>query len=44
VTIEEKDTGLLRGTMGSGTGRLHVDTGSGGVTLLAGGTTRGKTR
>jgi hypothetical protein len=35
VTIEEKDTGLLRGTVGSGTGRLHVDTGSGGVSLLA---------
>jgi DUF4097 and DUF4098 domain-containing protein YvlB len=44
VTIEEKDSGLLRGTMGSGTGRLHVDTGSGGVSLLAGGATRSKTR
>jgi hypothetical protein len=42
VTIEEKDTGILRGTMGSGAGRLHVDTGSGGVSLLAGGTTRTK--
>ncbi|HEY6193421.1 MAG TPA: DUF4097 family beta strand repeat-containing protein [Candidatus Eisenbacteria bacterium] len=39
VTIEEKDTGLLRGTVGSGTGRLHVDTGSGGVSLLANATT-----
>jgi lia operon protein LiaG len=44
VSIEEKDTGLLRGTVGSGTGRLHVDTGSGGVSLLAGGTTRTKAR
>jgi hypothetical protein len=35
VTIEEKDSGTLRGTIGSGEGRVHVDTGSGGVTLLA---------
>jgi hypothetical protein len=35
MTIDEKDTGILRGTVGSGTGRLHVDTGSGGVSLLA---------
>jgi hypothetical protein len=35
MTIEEKDTGLLRGTVGAGAGRLHVDTGSGGVSLLA---------
>ena len=35
MTIEEKDSGLLRGTVGSGAGRLHVDTGSGGVSLLA---------
>ena len=42
VTIEEKDTGLLRGTVGSGTGRVHVDTGSGGVSLLASATVRTK--
>lgn len=35
VTIEEKDSGLLRGSIGAGTGRIHVDTGSGGVTLFA---------
>jgi hypothetical protein len=35
MTIDEKDTGILRGTVGAGTGRLHVDTGSGGVSLLA---------
>src|SRR5262245_22310910 len=35
LTIDEKDTGILRGTAGSGAGRLHVDTGSGGVSLLA---------
>jgi hypothetical protein len=35
MTIEEKDSGILRGTVGNGAGRLHVDTGSGGVSLLA---------
>ena len=35
MTIEEKDSGILRGTVGAGAGRLHVDTGSGGVSLLA---------
>lgn len=35
MTVDEKDSGLLRGTVGSGTGRVHVDTGSGGVALLA---------
>jgi len=35
MTIDEKDTGILRGTAGSGAGRLHVETGSGGVSLLA---------
>jgi len=35
MTIDEKDTGILRGTVGAGAGRLHVDTGSGGVSLLA---------
>ena len=35
MTIEEKDSGILRGTVGAGVGRLHVDTGSGGVSLLA---------
>jgi len=35
MTVDEKDSGLLRGTVGSGTGRVHVDTGSGGVSLLA---------
>jgi len=35
LTIDEKDTGILRGTAGSGAGRLHVETGSGGVSLLA---------
>ena len=35
MTIDEKDTGILRGTVGGGAGRLHVDTGSGGVSLLA---------
>jgi len=44
VTVEEKDSGTLRGTIGSGAGRMHVDTGSGGVTLLAaaGGRTRSR--
>jgi DUF4097 and DUF4098 domain-containing protein YvlB len=37
MTIDEKDTGLLRGSIGNGAGRLHVDTGSGGVSLLAAG-------
>ena len=35
MTIDEKDTGILRGTAGGGAGRLHVETGSGGVSLLA---------
>jgi hypothetical protein len=35
VTIDDKEHGLLRGTIGSGSGRLKVDTGSGGVSLLA---------
>ena len=36
LTVDEKDHGILRGTIGSGTGRLYVDTGSGGVAVLAG--------
>ena len=35
MTVEEKDHGTLRGSIGSGTGRLYVDTGSGGVSVLA---------
>jgi len=35
MTIDEKDSGVLRGTVGSGAGRVHVDTGSGGVSLLS---------
>ena len=35
LTVDEKDYGTLRGTIGSGTGRLKVDTGSGGVSVLA---------
>ena len=38
MTVDEKDSGLLRGTIGSGAGRVHVDTGSGGVSILSGGT------
>jgi hypothetical protein len=33
--VDEKDHGILR-DIGSGTGRLLVDTGSGGVAVLAG--------
>jgi len=36
MTVDEKDYGTLRGSIGNGTGRLHVDTGSGGVAVLAG--------
>lgn len=35
LTVDEKDHGILRGTIGTGVGRLNVDTGSGGVSLLA---------
>lgn len=38
LTIAEKDHGTLRGTIGSGVGRLTVDTGSGGVAVLTSGT------
>ena len=44
MTIEEKDSGILRGTVGSGAGRLHVDTGSGGVSLLASNVSSGKSK
>lgn len=37
LTVDERDRGLLRGTIGSGTGRVYVNTGSGGVAVLAGG-------
>ncbi len=35
LTVDEKNHGILRGTIGSGTGRVRVDTGSGGVAVLA---------
>ena len=35
MTVDEKDQGTLRGSIGGGTGRLYVDTGSGGVSVLA---------
>ncbi len=45
LTVDEKDHGILRGTIGSGTGRVRVDTGSGGVSVLANAAvTRTKTR
>jgi hypothetical protein len=37
LTVEERDHGTLRGTIGAGAGRLVVSTGSGGVAVLAGG-------
>ena len=37
MKIDVKDDGVLRGSVGDGAGRLGVDTGSGGVTLLASG-------
>jgi hypothetical protein len=33
MTVESKDHGYLRGTIGDGRGRIRVDTGSGGVRL-----------
>jgi lia operon protein LiaG len=33
MSITSKDHGYLRGTIGNGSGRIHVDTGSGGVSL-----------
>jgi hypothetical protein len=44
LTVDEKDHGILRGTIGGGVGRLHVDTGSGGVSVLAGATATTRTR
>ena len=45
LTIAEKDHGTLRGTIGGGVGRLTVDTGSGGVSVMAAGvTTRTRSR
>jgi hypothetical protein len=38
LTVDERDHGVLRGTIGAGAGRLSVNTGSGGVAVLAGGT------
>ena len=37
MKIDVKDDGVLRGSVGDGAGRLGVDTGSGGVWLLASG-------
>jgi len=37
LTVDERDRGLLRGTIGAGAGRLSVSTGSGGVAVLAAG-------
>ena len=34
MTIVSKEHGYLRGTIGDGRGRIKVDTGSGGVSLL----------
>jgi DUF4097 and DUF4098 domain-containing protein YvlB len=45
LAVAEKDHGILRGTIGGGVGRLTVDTGSGGVSVLASGTaTRARSR
>lgn len=35
LTVDEKDHGILRGTVGAGTGSVRVDTGSGSVSILA---------
>jgi len=35
MTVLEKDRDLLRGRIGTGGARLHVDTGSGAVALMA---------
>jgi hypothetical protein len=37
LTVDERDHGILRGTIGAGAGRVNVSTGSGGVAVLAGG-------
>ena len=45
LTVDEKDHGTLRGTIGAGVGQLRVDTGSGSVSVLAGAVaTRSKAR
>lgn len=44
LTIDEKDHGTLRGTIGAGAGRLHVDTGSGGVSVMTAAMTRTRSR
>ena len=44
LTVDEKDHGMLRGTIGAGIGRLQVDTGSGGVAVLASSATASRVR